>query len=206
MFVLLWLVSYLQPQGTVGNHVFQKNKEQNLLTSSSVRGSLMYLSARWFEIAFITRRMIIGTVLLTIPNAFAVFLIRPSSERSYIVTATSISTKIGFQNLVVFLLKYWRSYLHIRQETITLKFGSFLSISLATTSSLANWSDHCFVRPGRIQYSRFFSFTLFLFFTNNFIAEGSELDACRFFSSRCYLKVYAVWLELNIRDFVNFFC
>ena len=39
-------VSYLQPQDTVGNHAFQKSKEQDPLTSSSVRGSLMYLSAR----------------------------------------------------------------------------------------------------------------------------------------------------------------
>ena len=50
-----------------GKPCFSENREQDSLTSSSVRASLMYLSARLFEIA--------------IPNALAVFLNHLSSER-----------------------------------------------------------------------------------------------------------------------------
>ena len=48
---------------TLWQTMFFKSKEQDSLTTSSVRGSLMYLLAVWFKIAFVTCRMIIDTIL-----------------------------------------------------------------------------------------------------------------------------------------------
>ena len=186
--------------GYCGKPYFSKNKEEDSLTSSTVRGSLMHLSARWLEIAFVTHRMIIDTILLAIPNAFAVFLIFPSSERQYIVKETCISTEVGFGNLAVILFMYWWSFLH-KTSNDCFDVWNFSFYSSATNSSLTNRSHHCFVHPGRIQYPRLF---LSHFFFS--LEVTSKPHVCWFFFSRYYSKVCVAWLELNSRDFVKLEC
>ena len=122
---------------------------------------------------------------------------------SSVVTATCISTEIGFRNLVVFLPMYWRSSsLKTRNDCFDIQKFSFHSS--ATTSLLRNWKHHCFVHPGRIQYSCFFLSHFFFSLEITLSYSVSFRTRClSVFSSRYYLNVYVVWLELNSRNFVN---